>query len=59
MYYKWEDIDKTLKGTSTYKVDDLTKIYEKLGCIDNKYKDFINTQKRTKNELYEYLIQHL
>ena len=59
MYYKWEDIDKTLKGTSNYKVDDLTKIYDKLGCIDNKYKDFINTQKRTKNELYEYLIQHL
>lgn len=59
MYYKWEDIDKTIKGVSTYKLDDLTKIYEKLGAIDNKYKDFINAQKRTKNELYEYLIQHL
>ena len=59
MYYKWEDIDKKIKGVSTYKLDELTKIYEKLGAIDNKYKEFINAQKRTKNELYEYLIQHL
>jgi hypothetical protein len=54
--YKIDNLDKPIKALSYYKVKDLTDICEKLSI------DIINSQtgkNKTKNELYESIIQYL
>jgi len=53
--YKIENLDKPIKALSSYKVKDLTDICEKLAI------DITNPEtgkNKTKNELYESIIQH-
>ncbi len=52
--YKLENIDKPIKGLSSYKVKDLLDICEKL-AIETIHKDTGKT--KNKNELYESIIQ--
>jgi len=53
--YKLDHIDKPIKAASAYKVQDLQNICNKLGIeIMNK----VSGKKKTKNDLYESLIQY-
>jgi hypothetical protein len=54
-YYKLENIDKPVKAFSSYKLDDLIKLSEKLAI------DILNpltNKKKSKKELYESIIQY-
>ena len=54
-YYKLENIDKPVKAFSSYKLEDLIKLCEKLAI------DILNpltNKKKTKKELYESIIQY-
>jgi hypothetical protein len=53
--YKIENLDKPIKPLSSYKVKDLTDICEKLAIDITKSETGKN---KTKNELYESIIQH-
>jgi hypothetical protein len=54
-YYVIENIEKPLKAFSSYKLDDLVYIAEKLSI--NIYDE--NTKKKKKQQLYENIIQKL
>jgi len=54
-YYQWLHVDSSLKSISSYKLEELHEICEKLG-ID--YKNDPNKKKKTKKEIYELIIQN-
>jgi hypothetical protein len=53
--YKIDNLDKPIKALSSYKVKDLTDICEKLAIKIHKDD---TTKNKTKNELYESIIQY-
>lgn len=54
-YYKMDNIDKPIKVFSAYKLEDLTELCKKL-VIDTM--DPITNKKKTKKELYEFIVQY-
>ena len=67
-YIRWENVDKSLKSISAYKTDEMNEMYDKVFNLINPdvTKDSISTEnkvmstkRKTKKEIYEYLIQNL
>lgn len=54
-YYKLESIDKPIKAFSSYKLEDLIKLCEKLAI---EILNPLTNKKKTKKELYESIIQY-
>jgi hypothetical protein len=54
-YFNWESVEKPLKAISSYKVEDLVLLCQKLGLADKG----VDLSKKKKKDLYELAIMTL